>query len=46
MTASSDFAVLMLRKEELAAGIYVVSSVTLSIMALYGGFMLARQLLT
>ena len=43
---SLDFAVLMMRKEELAAGIYVVSSVTLSIMALYGGLMLARQVLT
>jgi fluoride exporter len=42
---SLEFVMLMQRKEELAAGLYVVSSVTLSILALYMGLMMARQVL-
>ncbi|MCH9808866.1 MAG: fluoride efflux transporter CrcB [Alphaproteobacteria bacterium] len=43
---SLDFATLMTRKEEFLAGLYLISSVTLSILALYAGLMLARQVLS
>lgn len=43
---SLDFMTLMTRKEEVLAGVYLISSVTLSIMALYAGLMLARQVLS
>ncbi len=42
---SLEFVMLMQRKQELAAGVYVLSSVTLSILALYLGLLLARQVL-
>lgn len=43
---SLDFATLMMRKDEVAAGFYLVSSVMLSILALYAGLALTRQVLT
>lgn len=43
---SLDFVTLVSRKQELAAGIYLMSSVILSILALYAGLLLARQVLT
>lgn len=43
---SLDFVTLMSRKESLLAGVYVASSVGLSILALYAGLALARQVLT
>lgn len=42
---SLDFVSLLSRKQEVAAGIYLVSSVGLSILALFAGLMLARQVL-
>ncbi len=42
---SLEFVMLMQRKEALAAGLYAVSSVALSILALYLGLLLARQVL-
>ncbi len=41
-----DVSVLMGRKQELAAGLYVAASVALSILALYAGLWLARQVLS
>lgn len=41
---SMDFVTLMNRKESLLAGIYVVGSVGLSILALYAGLALVRQI--
>lgn len=43
---SLDFVTLMSRKDSLLAGVYVASSVGLSILALYAGLALARQVLT
>ncbi len=40
---SLDFATLLSRKQEFAAGSYLVSSVGLSFLALFAGLMLARQ---
>lgn len=42
---SLDFVSLVSRKQEMAAGLYVMSSVMLSILALYAGLMVARQVL-
>jgi CrcB protein len=43
---SLDFVTLMSRKESLFAGVYLASSVCLSILALYAGLTLMRQVLT
>lgn len=43
---SLDFVTLMARKEEMLAGVYVVSSVTLSLAAIYAGMAIVRQVLT
>lgn len=43
---SLDFVTLMSRKESLLAGVYVAGSVGLSILALYAGLALMRQILT
>ncbi len=43
---SLDFVTLVSRKQEMAAGIYLMSSVMLSILALYAGLLLARQVLS
>lgn len=43
---SLDFVTLMSRKESLLAGVYIASSVGLSILALYAGLALMRQFLT
>lgn len=40
---SLDFATLLTRKQEFAAGSYLISSVGLSFLALFAGLMLARQ---
>ncbi|KUO57199.1 MAG: hypothetical protein APF80_04235 [Alphaproteobacteria bacterium BRH_c36] len=42
---SLDFVTLMARKEEMLAAIYVISSVTLSLAAIYAGMAIARQVL-
>lgn len=42
---SLDFVTLMARKQEMLAMIYVISSVTLSLAAIYAGMMLMRQVL-
>jgi fluoride exporter len=43
---SLDFATLIMRKDEVAAAVYLVSSVMLSILALYAGLAMTRQVLT
>lgn len=43
---SLDFVTLMARKEELLAMIYVASSVALSLIAIYAGMAIARQVFT
>lgn len=42
---SLDFVTLMERKEELLAAVYVVSSVALSLAAIYAGIAVARQVM-
>lgn len=43
---SLDFATLVSRKQEMAAGLYLMSSVMLSILALYAGLAITRQVLS
>ena len=43
---SLDFATLFERKQEVLAGAYLISSVGLSILALFAGLILARQVLS
>ncbi len=43
---SLDFVSLMARKEAVLASVYVISSVTLSLAAIYVGMSIARQVLT